>query len=910
MAVLPGNEVAGARRVVGREAEVAALARALDGLTSGVGRAIALVGEPGIGKSVLLRAAVARARAGGVRVLDARGPGTLPETDAWVRHDVSAHSARRPPLVVAVDDLHHLDADRIPDVERLIDAAAGPLLCLLAYRQRQLSPALAAVLSRAASADLLEVWNVGPLSLEQARELLGDLSNADGIHREALGNPQYLKVLAAHGKGSGSAGGEDDDVAGTDAGMAILGELAGLDALSLDVVQTAAVLGESFHPELLAEIADLEATQVMRALDTLTRLDLVRPVGSAAQLALRHRAVAEIVYQRLEPSRRTALHRSTEAALTKRAAPIVRRAHHAARAAHPGRPEHATTLIAAAHEAQYTDPAVAADHLRVALSLLQDGDPLRYQAQVLLARTQLLSGEASESRALLDALRSAIPGRSVPDPSTLAEASRIERRLGRVTEAGAIARAALADLTDTATAAALHTELADYAYDMQEYDISRHHAQTAAAIAHRNGDAVGEAKALAQAALAHLYSADQATALTTAARAAELIDAASDAVLLTNLAAAHQLGMTEGILGRFADAERHLARGAELSRRTGQTYMQRDVLTSLANAQLRSGHLIGALATLDETAHHMESLGGPVTRAVIAMLRAEILYWLGRPGDREGAVESAERAVAVADGSPHGWALTVRCFHAEFELLNGEAARATWLLLDATGGTELPKLTIWRKPRCCDTLAQAALTTGDRASVEHWARLAESCVEQLPSSGRLGYARRARMRAHAAAGDIERAVDSAREAFAHFSSGGERIEAGRTLFQAAALCLDAGWTEGVDGWLERAAGLAQQCGSVRLAQEVALQRGRLAAPGDAPGALTVLTARERQIAELASTGITSGEIAEALVLSVRTVESHLGRIYRKLDVPNRASLTRAVLSNGSPAPGAQRPASG
>lgn len=906
MTVLPGKGVAGIRRIVGREAEVTALAGALDQLTSGVGRAIALVGEPGIGKSVLLGAAISRARAGGFRVLDARGPGMPPSADVREQQDVRAHSAQSPPLVVAVDDLHHLDGGRIPDVERLIDAAAGPVLCLLAYRQRQLSPALAAVLARAAAADLLEVWHVGPLSPEQARELLGDRPNAEEIQREALGNPQYLKVLAAYGKGRGT---ESGDAVGTDAETAILGELAGLDPTALAVVQAAAVLGEPFHPELLAEVADLDAVRAMRALDTLTRLDLVRPAGSAAQLALRHRAVAEIVYRRLEPSRRTALHLTIETALTKRAAPIVRRAHHAARAADPGRPEHATTLIAAAREALYTDPALAADHLRAALSLLQDGDPLRYQAQVLLARTQLLSGEATESRALLDALRSAIPGRSVPDPGTLADASRIERRLGRVTEAGAIARSALATLSDTATAAALHTELADHAYDMQDYDTSRQHAETAAVIAHRNGDAIGEAKALAQAALARLYSADQATALTTAARAADLVDAASDATLLTNLEAVHQLGMTEGILGRFADAERHLARGADLSRRTGQTYMQRDVLTSLANARLRSGHLTGALSTLDETARHMESHGGPATQGVIGMLRAEILYWLGRPGDLDEAAASAERAVAIAGGSPYAWALTVRCYHAEFVLLNGEAARATRLLLDATGGLELPKLTIWRKPRCCDTLAQAALTTGDRASVEHWARLAESCVEQLPSSGRLGFALRARMRAHAAAGDIERAVRSAREAFADFSIGGERIEAGRTLFQAASLCLDAGRTEGVDGWLESAADLARQCGSSRMAQEVARQRARLAAPGDAPATLSVLTAREREIADLASTGITSAEIAEALFLSVRTVESHLGRIYRKLDVPNRASLTRAVLKHGSPAPGAQRPLS-
>ncbi|MFD4878925.1 hypothetical protein ACFWOB_36940 [Streptomyces sp. NPDC058420] len=445
-------------------------------------------------------------------------------------------------------------------MERLIETCAdpgpGPVLCLLAYRQRQLPPALAEVLSRAASAGLLEVWDIGPLSPEQAAGLLGDRTDADEIYRESMGNPQYLKVLAARGRAHGDSGA----TVGTDAGLAISGELAGLNHTSLAAVQAAAVLGEPFHPELLAAVADLEVAEAVRALDTLTRLDLVRPTGSAAQLALRRRAVGEVVYERLDPSRRAALHQSAETALAKRSAPIVRRAHHVARAADPGRPEHATTLIAAARDTLYADPVVSADCLRAALSLLQEGEPLHYQAQVLLARAQLLTGDATESRALLDALRSALPGGSPQDPCTLADASRVERRLGRIVEAGAIARSALAALADTATAAALHTELSDYAYDVQDYETSRRHAETAAATARRHQDTVGEAKALAQAALAHLFSADQAAALTRAARAAELIDAASDPTLLTNLEAVHQLGLAEGIMGRFADAERHLAR--------------------------------------------------------------------------------------------------------------------------------------------------------------------------------------------------------------------------------------------------------------------------------------------------------------------------------------------------------------
>ncbi|HEV2635629.1 MAG TPA: hypothetical protein VGX23_10820 [Actinocrinis sp.] len=120
------------------------------------------------------------------------------------------------------------------------------------------------------------------------------------------------------------------------------------------------------------------------------------------------------------------LHRRAESALAERAAPIARRAHHVARAADPKRPEHATTLIAAARGALYTSPAVAADHLRVALPLLPEGAEHRHEAQVLPARARLPAGDAFESRALLDALRCSLPGGPPGEAGTPADSSRTE----------------------------------------------------------------------------------------------------------------------------------------------------------------------------------------------------------------------------------------------------------------------------------------------------------------------------------------------------------------------------------------------------------------------------------------------------------------------------------------------------
>jgi DNA-binding CsgD family transcriptional regulator len=86
--------------------------------------------------------------------------------------------------------------------------------------------------------------------------------------------------------------------------------------------------------------------------------------------------------------------------------------------------------------------------------------------------------------------------------------------------------------------------------------------------------------------------------------------------------------------------------------------------------------------------------------------------------------------------------------------------------------------------------------------------------------------------------------------------------------------------------LHRSAELATLAGGVRTPP---LARG---------GGVEPLTSREREVALLAAGGRSSREIADRLYLSVRTVESHLARVYRKLGIGARNELAAALGSSG------------
>ncbi len=191
------------------------------------------------------------------------------------------------------------------------------------------------------------------------------------------------------------------------------------------------------------------------------------------------------------------------------------------------------------------------------------------------------------------------------------------------------------------------------------------------------------------------------------------------------------------------------------------------------------------------------------------------------------------------------------------------------------------------------TAAQAALMLGDRERALAFAGDALARAERTDVF-------HLRVRARRIIGLCEpgtRGVRSLRTAARLASNGPARLESTRALVDlGAALRRDNRRSDAREP-LERAADLARRGGAVALSERA---RVELAAAGARPRREALLsgpaslTPSERRIAELAATGQSNREIAQALFVTPKTVEYHLRNAYRKLDIQTRGELAQAL----------------
>jgi DNA-binding CsgD family transcriptional regulator len=172
------------------------------------------------------------------------------------------------------------------------------------------------------------------------------------------------------------------------------------------------------------------------------------------------------------------------------------------------------------------------------------------------------------------------------------------------------------------------------------------------------------------------------------------------------------------------------------------------------------------------------------------------------------------------------------------------------------------------------------------------------CSEELELARAFG-APRAKGTALRAAGLVasgERGLELLARAVATLSRSEATLEHARALTDLGAALRRRGRRSDSREPLRRALDLAHRCGATALAE---CARTELTASGARPRralltGVEALTPSERRVAEMAASGMTNREIAQALFVTLRTVEIHLIHSYQKLDIRSRDQLGNAL----------------
>jgi DNA-binding CsgD family transcriptional regulator len=182
---------------------------------------------------------------------------------------------------------------------------------------------------------------------------------------------------------------------------------------------------------------------------------------------------------------------------------------------------------------------------------------------------------------------------------------------------------------------------------------------------------------------------------------------------------------------------------------------------------------------------------------------------------------------------------------------------------------------------------EAALAIGDverAAAIVDWL---EHAGRVAPTPWTLAIAARGRGLVQAARGDVDGALDSLRRALVAHERLTMPFERGRTLLAIGQLHRRRREKRLANERLREALGTFEALGASLWADRT---KAELARVGLRPRASDDLTETERRVAELAATGLSSGQIAQRVFLAPKTVGNVLGRVYDKLGIHSRAEL--------------------
>jgi DNA-binding CsgD family transcriptional regulator len=915
--------------LVGRSRETAVLREALAEARRGRGRALLLRGSPGIGKTALLEDAVRGAE--GFRVLRARaletesglafaglsdlvrpvleclpavpgaqraalraalalGPPTVPDRFAAYAATLSLIGAVAvdSPLLIVVDDAHWLDA---------------PSREALAFCARRIEDEPVAILAASREwpperADLpgVDELAVGPLDAGAAEELLASTTStaplAPTVARQVLataeGNPLVLVELPRAMTAEERAGRASLNRPPR-AGAAIA------DAFRRRVEGVAPGPGRAAL--LLAAVSvDGALAPVAAALDDLGGgiQDLLDAEAAGflvledEEVLLRHPVLRSVLLELSAPAERRDAHRALARAMDPER-DLERRAWHLAEAAVGPDPEVAAALEgAAARAAERTGYAAAAALFERAAAF---SEPASRAGGDLLAAAQMwfAAGDAPRAAAVADRL-----WERDPTGPLRAEAAHLR---GFLTMLSSRADDAFALLVREARRIR-PDDPAKAAQMLCDAGLTR-------AMAGRCRDALRcmqEAASYVPPDLAPQLAGSLAAGLTLAGRAREArpLFAVSERYL-DAVEPVSPEGQTVVLsltpltwLGEFEVAERHLRRWLASARRAGCLAYVGFPQAFGAEIDFRRGRWRDARARALEAVRTLEETGqtSPLAFALVAL--AQVEAGLGREEDCRA---HAERGLEIGDALGLGCMPVYRaCALGLLEQGQGRPDAVVELLEPMVGYTDE------------QGLGEPATVMWQPDLIEAYARL-----------GRAGEARRALAalaeQAHRTDGVWSRAAVSRCRGLLgddfdrHFTEALRLHELTPMPFERARTELAYGSrlrrarrrAEGREQ-LRRALATFEELGAVpwtrRAREEVAASGAGLPRRGARPS--EELSPRELQVARAAAEGLTNREAGARLFLSEKTVERHLGSVYRKLGLRSRTELARRFAERGPP----------
>lgn len=884
--------------------------------------ALAIEGDPGIGKTTLWQQALARGRAAGMRVLACRPASaeaklsfsglsdmlSVVGADALTGLPEPQRLALEVALLRSAPDSPALDprlvGTALLSLVRTLAAAGGVILAVddaqwldaptssvLAFAARRLDsePAGVVVAHRtgAGGLELLESLDrervvrlrLGPLAPDSLRRLiarhmprplpstlLGRIADASG------GNPFYALEVARL---------LPEDETGVEAAAVPVPE----DVRSLARSRVEALPTDTRAALLRAAVLAAPEIRVVDpdALAPAEDVGLVR-IDPRGRIEFTHPLFAAAIYSSASAADRRAAHRSVAAELTD---PEERARHLAYATARPDA-EVAAELDAAAELACSRGAAGAAAEL-VELALLRTPPGAGEQRLARLGRAASLhrdAGDLQRANELVTALL------SQPAPERLrAHALRLRATLESHSDSFPVALQTTTEALEAAggepsVAAAIELDVAFYWVAMGEVDTALRHAEAAVGRAELGGDPGVLADALAVVTMVGFLAGDglsqerleRALALEEPDRQRALFSSPRYVAGLMQLwtgqlrAAVHTL---QQLRGERSD------RGAESDMPAFSLY--------LVWAYLWLGELDHAAEVADADAAVARLLQD---RWLIALVQSACALVSAHRGDVEKTRTQAEQALEhFSQLEWHTGMVWPRWALGFAELSAGRPAAAHEAMapltesLPATGLAD-PIGLVFLPDEIEALIALGELTR------------AEALIELLDRLGRAhdrawatAAAARGRGLLLTARGELDAAIDALDRALAEHERVEMPVERARTLLALGrARRRRKKWGPAREA-LRQALGLFERTGSPLWAEAA---RAELARAGERPGDPTELTPTERRVAELAASGLTNQEVAERAFLTVKGVEANLTRAYRKLGIRSRAGLPAAL----------------